>query len=403
METLINYFMSFVNNPRAVIAAIAFIIAYVGFKKNKKKLQREASYQYILNSYIKKSFDNKLLQEAMLKKGTGDNINSTRLARWYYMKQCFKESESVIPQKERWISYALGRTAHDVDSIVVNQICFELADCLEVLGEAYISGLFQIGLAIRFVGNNFVEDWFCTYPWIYRLRNKDDGEYIDVNSQKRAYAELLAKFSFAKYLCDYCLRDKKNKNFKTYLSVGNIILTLEAFGNKKGGICQALLRNFKTTTQTTYHDTAGRKSEEISEKFLLVSSNENDIINYTDDFRVQIEKNNTKLIPFALASDLIYYLDELNISVKKNFLFITLPDDFGRMITRLSIDLRKICYEYANEKEVFYFEKRLSSSEIGNGNILKRIRRLRNPLCHYSTMLKLVIIRFFQDFKDWLF
>ena len=334
--------------------------------------------------------------QTVLKEKEKINLNTTRLVRWYYLKRCFAESNKAKSEKEKWISYALGHNNEDNDySIIVNQICFELVDCLEISGEAFISGLFQIGLAIQFVGNNFVEDWFCTYPWIYRLRRTDDGtdNDIDVYSQKRSYAELLAKFSFAKYLCDYYLKNIKTNNFKTYLYARNIILTLEAFGNKQGGSCQTILEYLKKKSQA-------KRCDRKSKGYFLISSNEEDKI--AEDLVDELVKHKENLITFALASDLIYYIGKINKGLKNNFLFINLPDDLCRMITRLSIDLHKICYEHAHDNEVINFEN-IVSPNIDHKIISESIKKFRNPIWYYSSILKLQTTRFFQDFQDWLF
>ena len=355
MEKLFDMIIRFArfleNNLQLIIATLAFIVAYAGFKKNKKRIQREASYQYILNSYISKTVANAMLNEALKKKGEDKDwdIKSTRLARFYY---------SRYDNKRNWKNLASLPENADFDSIIVNQICFELADCLEILGEAFISGLFQIGLAIRFVGNNFVEDWVCIYPWVQKLRKTDDGDEVDAYSQKRGYAELLAKFAFAEYLCDYQLNGRRPNHFKAYLEK-DIDDTLEAFGNNKaGGFCKARLE-----CPTS---------------------------------------NNPNVNIFVLAADLFCYLEYLCKHTKRNCLFVYLPDDFNRMVNLLTIRLIKICHDNSNTEEVKQFIASVEAVR-NDRTISKKYKMFRNPIWYCWTIIKLETKRAIQATNDFLF
>ena len=74
-----------------------------------------------------------------------------------------------------------------------NQVAFNLADNLELLGEALVAGFLPFREAVSFVGNNIVEDWLGSYNWVDKLRKQDRDAF------KRVNGELIACMAFLFY------------------------------------------------------------------------------------------------------------------------------------------------------------------------------------------------------------
>lgn len=372
-----------------IIATIAFIVSYAAYKKNKTISQRNASFQYILNLYVNKQIENTEVNRVLTEKG----ITNIRLLRNYFFR---KYAGSSIG---RWI-YGITNDTTPTDCLLedetkqwqnerklMNQACFVLIDSLEILGEAYLSGLLQLGLGLHFVGNNFIEDWFCAYPWTYKLRQKENKISDEKKLLKRQYAELMAKLSFAMHLIEDELYNQKQNFFERYFSKYNLILTLEAFGHLHGAcsiLIDNIIRDSKSTSNNSFYNIHSVISPVQLEPY--------------DAFENNIQKLRENVLPFILAYDLFEYFKKNMKNYKHNYLFMNIPDDLNKIVCTIMIKLREICYEKRNDKDVraFLNKMKFSNSDdydemICKDVFLKNVRRMNNPFLYHIAQLKLDI------------
>ena len=174
-----------------VLVPISILVSILVFVKtweqSKKDSERKGVFEFLNKSYIHKECvvdirkfkESSLFQDSSCVVREGNRILLRDLRHIFFR----------YPSNAEWVSASSALSPYTLE----NQVAFNLADNLELLGEALVAGFLPFREAVSFVGNNIVEDWLGSCKWVAELR-KHDG---DMN--KRVNGELIACMAFLSY------------------------------------------------------------------------------------------------------------------------------------------------------------------------------------------------------------
>lgn len=170
-----------------VLVPISILVSILVFVKtweqSKKDSERKGVFEFLNKNYIHKEcvVDISLFRDSGCVV-RGENRILLRDIRHIFFR--YRKNKNA-----EWVSASSALSPYTLE----NQVAFNLADNLELLGEALVAGFLPFREAVSFVGNNIVEDWLGSCKWVAELRNHDG----DMN--KRVNGELIACMAFLSY------------------------------------------------------------------------------------------------------------------------------------------------------------------------------------------------------------
>lgn len=171
-----------------VLVPISILVSFLVFAKtweqSKKDSERKGVFEFLNKSYIHKECvvdirkfkESSLFQDSSCVVREGNRILLRDLRHIFFR----------YPSNAEWVSASSALSPYTLE----NQVAFNLADNLELLGEALVAGFLPFREAVSFVGNNIVEDWLGSCKWVAELRKHDGDE------NKRVNGELIACMAF---------------------------------------------------------------------------------------------------------------------------------------------------------------------------------------------------------------
>ena len=174
-----------------ILVPITILVPFLVFAKNweqsKKDSERMGVFEFLNKSYIHKECvvdirkfkESSLFQDSSCVVREGNRILLRDLRRVFFR----------YPSNAKWVSESSKLEKYTLE----NQVAFNLADNLELLGEALVAGFLPFREAVSFVGNNIVEDWLGSCNWVAKLREADREK------NKRINGELIACMAFLSY------------------------------------------------------------------------------------------------------------------------------------------------------------------------------------------------------------
>jgi len=170
-----------------ILVPISILVSFLVFAKtweqSKKDSERKGVFEFLNKSYIHKEcvVDISLFRDSGCVVREGNRILLRDLRHIFFRYHDDKNA--------KWVSESSKLGQYTLE----NQVAFNMADNLELLGEALVAGFLPFREAVSFVGNNIVEDWLGSCKWVAELR-KHDGD-----KNKRVNGELIACMAFLSY------------------------------------------------------------------------------------------------------------------------------------------------------------------------------------------------------------
>ena len=163
---------------------VSFLVFAKTWEQSKKDSERKGVFEFLNKSYIHKECvvdirkfkESSLFQDSSCVVREGNRILLRDLRHIFFR----------YPSNAEWVSASSALSPYTLE----NQVAFNLADNLELLGEALVAGFLPFREAVSFVGNNIVEDWLGSCKWVAELRKHDGDE------NKRVNGELIACMAF---------------------------------------------------------------------------------------------------------------------------------------------------------------------------------------------------------------
>lgn len=175
-----------------VLVSISILVSILVFVKtweqSKKDSERKGVFEFLNKNYIHKEcvVDISLFRDSGCVV-RGENRILLRDIRHIFFR--YRKSKNA-----EWVSASSVLSPYTFE----NQVAFNLADNLELLGEALVAGFLPFREAVSFVGNNIVEDWLGSCKWVAELREADREK------NKRVNGELIACMAFLSYCAHDC-------------------------------------------------------------------------------------------------------------------------------------------------------------------------------------------------------
>ena len=178
---------------------VSFLVFLQSSKQMKKEFERKGVFEFLNKSYIHREcvVDVSLFRDAgcVIR---GENRILLRELRHEFLKLRGEKNVRWAEESSRLSPYAHA-----------NQVAFNLADNLELLGEALVAGYLPFDESASFIGNNLVEDWLGCCHWVTALRGNDHED------DKRVNGELIACMAFLSY-CKRGCRERLKLLQETY-------------------------------------------------------------------------------------------------------------------------------------------------------------------------------------------
>jgi len=174
-----------------ILVPISILVPFLIFAKNweqaKKDSERMGVFEFLNKSYIHKECVVNILmfKKSSLFRNSGCVVRDGNRILLRDLRRVFFR----YPSNAKWVSESSKLEKYTLE----NQVAFNLADNLELLGEALVAGFLPFREAVSFVGNNIVEDWLGSCKWVEELREHDGDKY------KRVNGELIACMAFLSY------------------------------------------------------------------------------------------------------------------------------------------------------------------------------------------------------------
>ena len=174
-----------------ILVPISILVPFLIFAKNweqaKKDSERMGVFEFLNKSYIHKECVVNILmfKKSSLFRNSGCVVRDGNRILLRDLRRVFFR----YPSNAKWVSESSKLEQYTLE----NQVAFNLADNLELLGEALVAGFLPFREAVSFVGNNIVEDWLGSCKWVEELREHDGDNY------KRVNGELIACMAFLSY------------------------------------------------------------------------------------------------------------------------------------------------------------------------------------------------------------